>query len=229
MANIDTMKQQYPHKMRVLELFSGSQTLRRCFENHDHTVISLDNKKYRNSAPDTIIIDFMDFNQSFYPQHYFDIVWIGLPCDSFSKASGNYHFDADWNPKTDFAELSILLMLKSIQVTQYFNKSIFYFENPSGGLVNHPIFREFILNHNLQVIRLHLGSYGFPTAKQTDIITNSNLLWVDNRMYRSNGVYAKNKFDNLSDNQRHTYPIAFAEKIVDFSLNSFIHNNTLKS
>ena len=167
---------QVPTKLRVLELFSGSQTLRREFETHDHTVISLDSKRYRNSAKDTIILDFMQFDYTVYPQHYFDIVWIGLPCDAFSKASGNFHFDSNWNPKTDFALLSIELLLKSIQVTRYFSKAIFFFENPTGGLVNHPLMKEFILQHNLQLIRIHFGSYGFPTQKQTDIITNSSLL-----------------------------------------------------
>lgn len=229
MANIDTIQSIPGIHLRGMEVFSGSQTLRRCFESANHHVVSIDNKKYRDSAPDTIIMDFMDFDYTIYPKHYFDFIHFGLPCDAFSKASGGFHFDGNWKPKTDFAYLSIELMLKSIQMTKYFKNAIFFFENPTGGLVNHPIFKEFILSSGLQVIRIHLGQYGFKTSKQTDIITNSNLLWVDNRMYRKNGVYSKVKFDNLSDNQRHTYPIAFCEKIVNFTEHTFFFNNTSKS
>lgn len=217
-----------PYKLRGLELFSGSQTLRRSFESRSHSVISLDNTQYRNSAQDTILCDFLHFDYKLYPAHFFDWIWIGLPCDAFSKASGGFHFGPDHTEKTDFATLSVEMMKKSIQLTKYFNNSIFFFENPAGGLVNHPIMKDFILKNSLQVIRIHLGQYGFKTAKQTDIITNSSLLWVDNRLYRKNGRYQKFSFDNLSDHQIHTYPEQFCNKIVDYTEKSFLHHQ-LKS
>ena len=110
------------------------------------------------------------------------------------------------------------LLLKTIDTIYYFNTATFYIENPSGGLVNHPFMKDFIKLNRLHVYRINFGLYGFPTAKQTDIITNNQILHIDNRMYRVNGRYSAKKFDNLSNNQRHTYPKDFCNMVVNWDL-----------
>lgn len=202
----------------LLDVFSGSQKLRRSFESNNYNVVSIDNQKYRNTAQDTIIVDFEFWNYLKYNHDHFNTLFFGLPCQAFSKASGGFHFDNNYKPKTDFALKSERLLLKVIDTINYFNSATFYIENPAGGLVNHPFMKDFITRNKLHVYRINFGLYGFPTAKQTDIITNNKILHIDNRMYRENGRYSAKKFDNLSAIQRHTYPTDFCSMVVKWDL-----------
>ena len=204
--------------MRLLDVFSGSQQLRRYFESKGWDVLSIDNKKYRNSSPDTLIIDFLEFNYKSYDPGYFDILFFGLPCDAFSKASGGHHFTSSHEPKTEFAHKSIELLNHTLNCSAYFEKSIFYIENPSGGLCNHHAIRHRIQHNELFMYRFFMSQFNFPTPKQTDIFTNNPTLVLFEKYYRKNGIYNNKTFDCLSENQRHTYTPEFCKFIFDWSI-----------
>jgi site-specific DNA-cytosine methylase len=203
--------------MRLLDVFSGSQTLRNVFIDDGHEVVSIDNKKYRNSSPDTLIMDFLHFDYTTYHPDHFDVLFFGLPCTAFSKASGGLHFDKNFKPKSETAVISELLMLKCFETITYFNNATFYIENPAGGLCNHPLMKSFVKERYISMYRLFLSQYGFPTPKQTDIFTNNNIIAFFDSFYRKNGRYTKNKFDNLSLKQRQAYPVNFCKMILEWT------------
>jgi site-specific DNA-cytosine methylase len=207
--------------IKVLELFAGSQQIRKSFEDRGASVVSVDIKNYRNSAPDTIIMDILNFDYMSYSRDSFDFIFIGFPCETFSKASGGKHFDSAYNPLTDQAHTSIHLLNHVFGLLEWFKDADFMFENPTGAIINHPVFKEYMESNCLNLIRTFQGLYGYPTFKQTDLITTIWGLWIDNKLYRKNGIYSKQKFDNLSDNQRHSYPPEFANRIADYVMNYF--------
>lgn len=212
--------------MNVLDVFSGSQSLRREFINNGHQVTSIDIKKYRNSSPDTLIMNFLDFDFKVYSPGHFDILFFGLPCDAFSKASGGYHFTRSHEPKTEFANISIELLNKTFECLSYFNDAIFYIENPSGGLCNYPLVKQSLLDSKMFLYRFFMSQFGFCTPKQTDIFTNNTQLVIFDKFYRKNGIYQKQKFDRLSLNQKHSYPIDFCKFICKWSDMYFSHQDT---
>jgi hypothetical protein len=204
--------------MQLLDVFSGSQNLRRTFQSHGFKVTSIDNTRYRNSEQDTLIMDFLDFDFKSYDQAYFHVLFFGLPCDAFSKASGGHHFTSSLEPKTEFANISLSLLNHVLSCIDHFKDAVFYIENPSGGLCHHRAIKARIHTSDLFMYRFFMSQFGFPTPKQTDLFTNNNQLALFDRFYRKNNRYQQQKFYNLSDHQRHTYPTAFCDFIYKWSL-----------
>jgi len=203
--------------MNLLDVFSGSQNLSKVFINANYQVTSIDNVKYRNTSPDTLIMNFLDFDFTAYNTDHFDVLFFGLPCTCYSKASGGLHFDKDFKPKTEDAIISDLLMIKCFETIRYFDNAVFYIENPSGGVCNHPLMKSFLKERNGTVYRFFMSQFGFSTPKQTDIFTNNNILALFDKFYRRNGIYQKNKFDRLSLKQRQCYTEDFCNFILEWT------------
>ena len=70
--------------MRVLDLFSGTQSVGKALQPHDEYV-SLDiTGSLGEPMIKTDILDW-DYKNSGYPPGYFDVIWAGCPCTEFSK------------------------------------------------------------------------------------------------------------------------------------------------
>lgn len=201
-------------KMNVLELFSGSQTLRKAFEAAGHTVTSLDIKKLRGTNIDTIITDIMDWNFRDFIECQFDVIWIGLPCNTYSKASGGKHFYNYCKPRTPEAIKALEIFYKIVEILDYFRPSIWYIENPAGGFLNFPHIKDFIMSANCNIECFYQSSYGYPIPKHTVLLTNNDVPLITNPYYRKKGMANKQSFDNMSLKQRQAYPVLFCEAIV---------------
>lgn len=194
----------------VLSLFDRSGHIRDSFINAGYTAISLDiNPGYNGSKVD-IVTDILFWDYRAYNQNHFNFITIALPCQCYSIASGGKHFRGG-KIRSSQAVTAINILITVYQITQYFGCN-FIIENPSGGLINNPFFKSFF---NLNVTRLTLSNFGFPTQKKTDLFYNFNMLLMVPITYRCNGRYASQKLDNLSYNKRVTYPIAFCEWLVE--------------
>lgn len=202
------------NRLDVLELFSGSQTLRKAFEASGHTVTSLDIKKLRGTNIDTIITDIMDWNYRDYLESQFDVIWIGLPCTTYSKASGHKHFYDYQKPRTSEAIKSLEIFTKIVAILEYFNPLIWYIENPAGGFLNFPHIKDFIRNTNCNIESFYQSSYGYPIPKHTVLLTNNNIPLITNPYYRKKGKDNKQTLTNMSSRQRQSYPVLFCEAIV---------------
>ena len=69
--------------LRVLDLFSGTQSVSRAFLNSGHEVISLDMDP--RGAP-TICQNILDWHYKTLPRGHFDVVWASCPCEQYSVA-----------------------------------------------------------------------------------------------------------------------------------------------
>lgn len=193
----------------ILSLFDYSGKIKKEFIRQGFDCINLDNRKGRMSKSIDLNIDFLQWDYKNYPRSYFKFLFIALPCQCYSIASAGKHF-RDGKIKSSQAVKSINILIKLYQVTMYFNCK-FIIENPSGGLINNVFFKQFF---SLNVTRITLYNFGFPTQKKTDLFYNFNMLLIAPVTYRVNNKYNPQSLDNLSYNQRVTYPDAFCEWIV---------------
>tara|TARA_R110000822_G_C14927098_1_gene452111 strand:- start:199 stop:516 length:318 start_codon:yes stop_codon:yes gene_type:complete len=83
--------------MKVLELFKGSGSITKYFENTNDEVISLDIvPKY---SP-TICCDIMEWDYEEYPVGHFDIIWASPECKIFSQLQYT-HIGKKWKDKEE--------------------------------------------------------------------------------------------------------------------------------
>lgn len=206
--------------MRLLHLFSGYNTLTDCAMLYGIEVISVDIKNYKNSTPQSFLVDFMDFDYMRFTPGYFDFIFVGFPCNTFSKASGGYHFKKKCIPITSAAHKSILMIERLKLVLDYFSSSKFIIENPTSALFSNCYFKAIFSSSQLHFYRFHQKNYGHKLMKQTDFCSNINSIWLDNPVHRVNSNYSKYKIDNLSYKDRVSYPIALCHKIIDFLISN---------
>lgn len=71
--------------MKLLELFSGTQSIGKVAKTKGYQVISLDINDYNGKYIPTHKVDILDFDYKKYPQDYFDIIWASPPCVHYSR------------------------------------------------------------------------------------------------------------------------------------------------
>lgn len=201
--------------MRTIEFFCGTAHLSDVLEYQGHLAHTLDLVQIKNSRKIDYLQDFLEFDYKAFSPAHFDVIFFAIPCTAFSKASGGKHFDKNWQPLTQTAVTSSLIVQRCFEIINYFSQAIFYIENPAGRLVTFPPMAAFVTRSDVHIWRFDLLIFGFPTKKQTDLITNSEIPFLFCPVHRVNGKYQKNKFDNLSLRQRQTYPLAFCEFIAN--------------
>lgn len=202
--------------MVLLDCFSGSGALVNSAIQRNIDVVSLDKFKIAPGSHCHLKIDFLDFNFKFFEPDYFDFLFFGFPCTTTSKASNGFHFENKYFPKTDDAAHTIKMLYKMREIITYFDKAVFIIENPVSALFSNYWFRFYIQNLGVNTWRMHQFNYGHLTFKQTDLFTNSHVLWMCNPVHRINGKNAVRKFSNLSLKQRQSYPPAFADAIINY-------------
>ena len=67
--------------MRLLELFSGTQSVGKVARELGYEVVSLD----RDMDAD-LKMDIMDWDYTLYPPRSFDVIWASPPCTEYSRA-----------------------------------------------------------------------------------------------------------------------------------------------
>ena len=149
--------------MKVLELFSGTGSVGKVCREMGWEVISLDIR--REFKPD-ICIDFMEWD--FTQLKDIDVIWASPDCRCYSMASGNKHWHADRQPRTEQAELSLRLLARLKQCIEFHTNQnpelLWYIENPRARM------RWF--NTDLPRHTVCYCKYGFNRMKPTDIWTN---------------------------------------------------------
>lgn len=201
--------------MRLLSLFDYSGKIKQGFQAHNWECLSLDIAQNPLNNSVDIITNFLDWNYKTFTPGYFDFCFIAFPCQTFSKASGGFHFSAH-KPKTVKAVQSINLILKLKIVIDYFGCK-WILENPTSAIGNNYYFKNLF---NYSYTRITQSNFGFPTRKQTDFYYNFNMLIVSPVTYRVNRKYQINKLDNLSYRSRVTYP----DHLVIFLVENILKN-----
>ena len=148
-------------KLKVLELFSGTESFSKVARARGYQTFTVDNDP--RFKPD-LCIDIMDLNIKDIPFKP-DIVWASPPCQSFSVASIGRNWNKDHTPKTKEAQDSLDLVNNTIGIILSLNPKYFFIENPRGKL------RKLI---NFETRRtVSYCQYGDNRMKPTDIWTNN--------------------------------------------------------
>ena len=160
---------------RILELFCGTKSVGKIFETAGYEVTSLDyNKKFNATFTENILT--WDYTQ--FPPGYFDVIWASPDCTTWSLATGGkYRTKANiWglnNQHQDKATLGNNMVLRVIEILNYFQPTSWFIENPRALLQHFPPLRQFIENMGANMNLVYYANYnnwGFPKA--TNIWSN---------------------------------------------------------
>ena len=168
---------------KVLELFSGTGCVGKVCQEYGYDVISLDyNKKFKS----THVVDILEWDYTIYPKDYFDIIWASPDCTTWSLATGGkYRTKANIyglnNIYQSRATIGNNMILKVIEILDYFKPSKWYIENPRGQLQHYPPLQNFIKEVNGNMTVVYYGNYNWGFPKPTNIWSNMKL-WDNEKM-----------------------------------------------
>ncbi|QDP47748.1 MAG: putative DNA (cytosine-5)-methyltransferase [Prokaryotic dsDNA virus sp.] len=161
--------------MNVLELFAGSRSFSKVADSFGYKTFTSDIKPFDKIDYVTDILKFDCAKVPFKP----DCIWSSPPCTFFSVASIGKHWNKDHTPKTKEAILGCKIVIKTLEIIDYFQPDYFFIENPRGKL------RKLSFMQKLPRTTVTYCSYGDKRMKPTDIWTNyllSNDLFGDNKL-----------------------------------------------
>ena len=142
--------------IRLLELFSGTGSVGKVARDKGWEVMSLDIDPRADINVDIMEWDYTSLGMTF------DVVWGSPPCTMYS----NYQYlhtsleDRDLGP-------SNALVMKTIEIINYFEPYYYFIENPQTGVLKDQPFMQTLPYHDVDYCM-----YGFGSRKRTRFWTN---------------------------------------------------------
>tara|TARA_R110000823_G_scaffold266941_2_gene386990 strand:+ start:212 stop:907 length:696 start_codon:yes stop_codon:yes gene_type:complete len=127
--------------VKVLELFSGTRSIGKCCDKlgwESYSVDLISDADFKGN-----IMDF-DFKQ--FPKDEFDIVWASPPCSNYSKLQdcwlGRMRKGELYSKEIQEKEMNDddKLVLRAIEIIEYFNPEYWFIENPASSKMKDRIF-----------------------------------------------------------------------------------------
>ncbi len=108
----------------MLDLFSGSNSVGQYFTSLGYDVVSVD---ILPQGEPTFCEDILAWDYRLhFPKGYFQVIAAGVPCEEYSRAMTKRPRELDRADK---------LVLKTLEIIDYFNPPIWWIENPATGLL----------------------------------------------------------------------------------------------
>lgn len=156
--------------MKVLELFAGTRSIGKAFEEHGHEVFSVEwDKKFDNIDlyQDISKLTAEDIIEKFgHP----DVIWASPDCTSYSVAAISKHRKKERNgsltPISEYAKFCDETNKHVLDLIHELNPKYWFIENPRGGL------RKMDFMQGLPRYTVTYCQYGETRQKPTDIWTN---------------------------------------------------------
>ena len=156
--------------MKILELFAGTRSIGKAFEEKGHEVFSIDwDKQFENIDwyTDISTITAKDIIEKFgYP----DVIWSSPDCTSYSIAAISHHRkregDGNLAPVSDYAKFCDKTNIHLLELIKELNPKYYFIENPRGGL------RKMRFMCGLPRYTVTYCQYGDTRMKPTDLFTN---------------------------------------------------------
>ena len=155
--------------MKVLELFSGTGSVGKCCKALGWDVVSVD-----MILPADHKCDIMDFDYKQYDKNDFDIIWASPPCTNYSKLQdcwfGRMRHGEIYTKEIQEKEMNNddKLVLKTLEIIDYFNCEYWFMENPAGSRMKDRLFLKDLPNYVVDYCRY--SDWGY--RKRTRIWTN---------------------------------------------------------
>lgn len=152
-------------KLNTVELFCGTKSFSKYAKSQGHKTYTVDIEE--KFEPDIIADLSGEFPAELKERiKSADIIWMSPPCQTLSMASGNTHWTADRQPKTDKAILGKKLLDVCQEIAEMCEREgkIYFIENPRARA------RWFLPQETRQTV--WYCQYGDDRPKPTDIWTN---------------------------------------------------------
>lgn len=151
--------------MKILELFSGTESFSKVARARGHQCFTIDNEpKFKpNLCIDINKITLEDLRAKL-PWNP-DFIWASPPCQKFSVASIYRHWEKG-KPKHNGTYEAMLLVAKTISLIMVLKPKYWIIENPRGMLRK----QDFMIN--LSKVTVTYCKYGFEYQKATDFWNN---------------------------------------------------------
>lgn len=151
--------------MKILELFSGTESFSKVARKRGHFSFTIDSDYIFNPS---MCINILNIDPVFFSNFGIDIIWASPPCQAFSVATISKNW-RDKKPISEKAKYSIKLIEKTLQFIDILKPRFFFIENPRAMLRTLDIMKD-IPRHTVTYCQ-----YGDKRMKATDIWTNSRL------------------------------------------------------
>lgn len=157
--------------MKVLELFAGSRSIGKVFENRWHDVFSVEwdkNFKDIDLYADIGSIDAKDILKEFGRP---DVIWASPDCTTYSIAGISHHRKlnkqtGNLDPVSEYAMFCDSVNKNVLKLIRELSPEIYFIENPRGGL------RKMDFMKGIPRYTVTYCQYGDTRMKPTDIWTN---------------------------------------------------------
>tara|TARA_R110000822_G_scaffold179261_1_gene319093 strand:- start:720 stop:1331 length:612 start_codon:yes stop_codon:yes gene_type:complete len=145
--------------MKSLDLFCGTKSFTKVAIEKGYETYTLD---ILEKFEPTFCCDLMDWDYKQFPTGFFDIIWASPNCKDYSSLnflSGK---------EKDLTESNNLIM-KTLEIIEYFNPTYWYLENPQMGSLKQQEFMEYLPYNDVDYCK-----YGFCYRKRTRIWNNND-------------------------------------------------------
>lgn len=156
--------------MKVLELFAGTRSIGKAFEERGHEVFSIEwDKKFTNIDlyADIGTITAKDILEKFGKP---DVIWASPDCTSYSIAAISHHRKKESNgnlaPTSEYAKFCDDVNINVLKIIKELKPKYWFIENPRGGM------RKMNFMKGLPRYTITYCQYGDDRMKPTDIWTN---------------------------------------------------------
>lgn len=164
--------------MKILELFSGTESFSKVAKKRGHDVFTVDNDP--RFKPD-LCIDIMKLKPSDIPFKP-DIIWASPPCEKFSIMVVSKNWDKigdSYRAKNEETVKAMWLIVKTLELIGFMKPKFFFIENPRAMLRKMPFMADLMRK------TVTYCKYGFPYMKATDIWTNCEA-WTPRPICKAN-------------------------------------------
>ena len=156
--------------MKVLELFAGTRSIGKAFEEKGHDVFSVEwDRSFKNIDlyKDIYELSAKEILEKFGKP---DVIWASPDCSSYSIAAISHHRKREENgnlaPVSEYAKFCDRVNQHTLNLIMTLSPKYWFIENPRGGM------RKMDFIHGLPRYTVTYCQYGDTRMKPTDIWTN---------------------------------------------------------
>jgi len=141
--------------MRLLELFSGTGSVRKAVGTRFDETVSID---ILQKFKPTEVTNILDWDYRKYPTGHFDVIWASPPCTQYSIAKSQGVRDI---------EGANAIVKRTLEIIEYFKPRLWFMENPQTGLLK----KQDVVK-DIPFYDVDYCQYGMLYRKRTRIWTN---------------------------------------------------------